>query len=94
MSGTWYAGSTDADNDGVPDNADGDVNSDDDLRNILLSNSSTGATIEVPFGYRVALGNTARRIGHTQAQLDLGDDEGVVGSIGIPSGHDGGPDGW
>ena len=67
---TPVANITDTDNDGVPDENDNDGNSlPHNERNILLSDRATGATIEVPFGYRVALGNNARRNGHNQAQL-------------------------
>ena len=50
----------------------------------LLSDRGTRAAIEVPFGYFVSLGNTARRNGHTQAELN----EGVVGGIETPTGYD------
>ena len=53
----------DADNDGVPDDDDAMTGPGHDGDSTLLSDSVTGATIEVPFGYRVALGNTARRNG-------------------------------
>ena len=85
----------DDDNDGVPDNLD-DINNNPDNNDgdtILLSNRMPGATtfttIEVPFGYRVSLGNIARRNKFTQAQLDQSStqEEIIVGDIGTPPGY-------
>ena len=78
---------TDADNDGVPDNRnqvrsiDG-INDDD--ANILISEriSDTEFTIiEVPFSYRVSLGNNGRLLAEPQAQIE--------GEIPNPPGYNG-----
>ena len=65
---------TDSDNDGVPDTIEMANSNDPNAEEILLASASTGTapgtTIEVPFGYRVTLGDIARRNSHHQAQLD------------------------
>ena len=81
---------TDSDNDGVPDTIEMANSNDPDAEEILLASASTGTTpgttIEVPTGYRVTLGDIARRNSHHQAQLDQGVD-GVVGDIPEPPGY-------
>ena len=82
----------DSDNDGVPDNSVNIPTFD----RILLSNRSDVSlftTILVPSGYRVTLGNIARRNNHGQAQLGQmeadpilrSEDEGIIGVP--PSGY-------
>ena len=65
---------TDSDNDGVPDTIEMANSNDPDAEEILLASASTGTTpgttIEVPTGYRVTLGDIARRNSHHQAQLE------------------------
>ena len=60
----------DRDNDGVPEDVSIDFESrSHHFDNALLSNTSEIATIAVQSGYRVTLGNIARRNNHGQAQL-------------------------
>ena len=78
----------DTDNDGVPDSDDAVPGPGNDGGTILLSemiSPTTTTRIVVPSGYRVALGNTARRNALTQTQAEL--NEGVVGGIGTPPGY-------
>ena len=86
---------TDDDNDGVPDNRD-DINNDattNDGDSTLLSNRIPGATtfttIEVPSGYRVSLGNIARRNSRNNPaiQAQLNDPILMSEGIGTPPGN-------
>ena len=53
---------TDADNDGVPDSDDAVTGNDGDTTLVSeMISATTVTTVVVPFGYRVALGNIARK---------------------------------
>ena len=63
----------DTDGDGVPDNEENP--GEEQMEEVLMASASTGTapgtTIEVPTGYRVTLGDIARRNSHGQAQLGV-----------------------